>query len=55
MLTHSRPEHCMQHEQRVAEITKNDITRPETDHTARGRFYWLTLTKGYVMGSESWY
>jgi len=27
----------------MAEITQNYITLPESDHSPRGRFHWLTL------------
>jgi len=37
-MTHSDPKNCMLHNQRVAEITHNYITRPWADDPPRERF-----------------
>ena len=42
-MTHSHPQHCMQHKQHVAEIIHNHITWPEVNHSPHGQGHWLTL------------
>ena len=44
IMTRSRPKHCKQHEQCVAEI----ITQLEADHTPYGQFHWPTLKEEFL-------
>jgi len=45
----------MQYEQRVAEITQNDITWPEADRTPREPYHWLRLKEQFFTAMRQGY